>query len=328
MAGSAIIVSRDGLLISQDTVFLWVLGGLFALSLSDLGRWRRGVLVDWLPLGVLLIFYDSSHGFAQLLGTPTHQTLQLEFDRWLFGKPLVAVQLQHLLHQGGSAQPWEYPLFVVYMSHFLTALVIAGVLWRGSYPRFRQFRARLVALYGIGFVTYVLYPASPPWMVATARRVPLHRVVVQLWSHVGLATAGSLIEQGSVFYNRVAAVPSLHAAVSLLILLFFWRRARWWLRALMLAYVLAMAFILLDGGEHFAFDIIIGWLYAVTVTVGFALAASIRPQAAIRRWPTTVRPALAPVTEPSAQPRGVGFATHATDDDWPAAQSCPVAADP
>jgi len=323
------MISRNGLLISQDTVFLWVLAGLFALSLSDLGRWRRGMLVDWLPLGVLLVFYDSSHGFAQLLGTPAHATLQLEFDRWLVGKTLVAVQLQHLLHQGGSVQPWEYPLFVVYMSHFFMALLVAGVLWRCAYPRFRQFRARLVALYGIGFLTYVLYPASPPWMVAKARGIPLHRVVVQVWSHAGLATASSLVEQGSVFYNQVAAVPSLHAAVSLLILLFFWRGARWWLRALMLTYVLAMAFMLVDGGEHFAFDIIVGWLYAIAVTAGFAFAASTRHQAIVRRWWATVRPAQGPVTLPSAQPRGVAFATHATDDEWPAAaQPCRVAADP
>jgi hypothetical protein len=181
VAGSALIVSRDGLLISEDTVFLWVLAGLFAVSLSDVRRWRRGVFVDWLPLGALLVFYDASHGFSQLLGTPTHQTVQLDFDRWLFGKTLVAVQLQHLLHQTGSVQPWEYPLFVVYMSHFFVALVLAGGLWRGAYPRFRQFRTQLVTLYGIGFLTYVLYPASPPWMVAQGTSIDLHRVVVQVW---------------------------------------------------------------------------------------------------------------------------------------------------
>lgn len=49
----------------------------------------------------------------------------------------------------------------------------------------------------------------------------MYRVVVEVWSHIGLATASGLIEQGSAFYNQVAAVPSLHAAVSLLILLYW-----------------------------------------------------------------------------------------------------------
>lgn len=63
VGGSAFVVFRDGLLISQDTVFLLVLAALLALSLTDLGRWRRRVLVDWLPLGALLVFY-ASHGIA------------------------------------------------------------------------------------------------------------------------------------------------------------------------------------------------------------------------------------------------------------------------
>jgi membrane-associated phospholipid phosphatase len=66
----------------------------------------------------------------------------------------------------------------------------------------------------------------------------------------------------------------------LFILLFFWKGARRWVRAVMVTYVLAMAFILVYGGEHFAFDILVGWLYAITVAVGFALATDPR-----RTWP-------------------------------------------
>jgi hypothetical protein len=294
ICGSAFAVSRKGLFISEDTVFLWVLAGLLALSLGDLGRWGRGVVVDWLPLGVLLIFYDSSHGFSKLLGVSVHEQAQLNFDRWLTGSSLVAVQLQHWLHQGSSVLPWEYPLFAVYMSHFFLALVLAGVLWRFAYPRFRQFRARLIVLNGLGFLTYVVYPAAPPWMVARADGLPMQRVVVQIWNHVGLSTAGPLLERGNAFYNQVAAVPSMHAATSLLILMFFWRRARWWLRMLMFLYVLAMAFVLVDGGEHYLFDIVVGWVYAIAVMGGFALASAMRERraaiagGALAGWPAAL----------------------------------------
>jgi membrane-associated phospholipid phosphatase len=63
----------------------------------------------------------------------------------------------------------------------------------------------------------------------------------------------------------VAAVPSLHAAYPVLVLLFFWGRARPWLRALLVAYPLAMAFTLVYGGEHYVFDVVLGWVYAVAV---------------------------------------------------------------
>jgi hypothetical protein len=62
-------------------------------------------------------------------------------------------------------------------------------------------------------------------MVANPSGIPLHRVVVEVWTHSGLTTASSLIERGSTFDNQVAAVPSLHAAVSMFILLFFWKGA-------------------------------------------------------------------------------------------------------
>jgi membrane-associated phospholipid phosphatase len=272
VGGSALMIWRIGVPTSTDVILLWLLGALLALSLSDLGRWGRGVIVDWLPLGALLCLYDASHGLSRLLGTPTHQQLQLEFDRWLLGTPFVAVRLQQWLGQGARVLPWEYPIFAVYMSHFFMALAIAGLLWRFDPPRFRRFRARIVVVDGLGFLTYVLYPAAPPWMVADATGVPMHRVVSQVWGHIGLATADPLVQRGNTFYNEVAAVPSMHAATSMLILLFFWPRARWWLRALLVTYVLAMAFVLVDAGEHYVFDILTGWLYAIAVIAGFALA--------------------------------------------------------
>ena len=57
-------------------------------------------------------------------------------------------------------------------------------------------------------------------------------------------------------------MPSLHAAYPMLICLFFWSRANRWFRALLVAYVLAMAFTLVYTGEHFVIDEFVGWSYA------------------------------------------------------------------
>jgi len=63
--------------------------------------------------------------------------------------------------------------------------------------------------------------------------------------------------------NPVAAVPSLHAAYTLLITLFLWRSAPRWARPLLAAYPLAMAFALTYTAEHYVFDILLGWTYTV-----------------------------------------------------------------
>jgi membrane-associated phospholipid phosphatase len=72
---------------------------------------------------------------------------------------------------------------------------------------------------------------------------------------------------GSQHYvNRVAAVPSLHAATALLIAMIFWSRTVRW-RWLLVVYPLAMAVSLVYLGEHYVSDILLGWLYAVLVFV-------------------------------------------------------------
>lgn len=69
--------------------------------------------------------------------------------------------------------------------------------------------------------------------------------------------------------NPVAAMPSLHAAGAAVVLLFFWSSARWWARAVLTAYALSMAFVLVYSGEHYVVDVLAGWL---TATIGVTVA--------------------------------------------------------
>jgi hypothetical protein len=67
--------------------------------------------------------------------------------------------------------------------------------------------------------------------------------------------------------NPVAAVPSMHAALPVLLLLFLWSRARRLLRVLLVSYAALMGFVLVYTGEHFVFDILAGWACAAVVHV-------------------------------------------------------------
>ncbi len=303
--GSAIWIARKGLFIHADTVVLWVLAGLFALTLTDLSRWGLRLLVDWLPLAFLLIFYEQSAPLVKLLKTPIHVLLQVKFDRLVFGKPILTVQFQHLLGQTQTVRWFDYPMWAIYMTHFFMALVIAGYLWRFSYSRFRPFRTQIVILTAFGFVTYILFPAAPPWYVADRlHELPwIYRSVFDTWGRLGLHTAGSIVDgaiDGNDLGNQFAAVPSMHAAVSLFVACFFWRTARPWLRVVLVVYVLGMAFTLVASGEHYAFDIFLGWFYAVAVVSGAALigrrrrARSARRAGDARRDPEISSPANAP----------------------------------
>jgi membrane-associated phospholipid phosphatase len=188
------------------------------------------------------------------------------------------VQLQHWLYSPGL-HFWDYLVWCCYMSHFFASFIIAGVLWKKNYPKFRRFVPLFVALTFLGYATYILYPVMPPWMAGdTAAPYHFHflphvtRIIPIVLDHLHLHSGAAVFTGGDKFDNNVAAMPSLHGAYPMLICLFFWKGSSTRKRVLLAAYPICMAFTLVYTGEHFVIDIFIGWLYAAaTVYVGSKL---------------------------------------------------------
>jgi membrane-associated phospholipid phosphatase len=296
------MVAAEGLTISRDWVFVWSMLGLLLLSLGDVKRWFRGLVFDWLPFVGILFVYDIARGGADNLGIAPHTTTAIDVDRTLFGSPIPTVWLQNHLYHPFAVRWYDYGVFGVYMTHFFATVVAAALLWRYAYPEFRRFRTLVLAVTALGFLTYVLFPATPPWLAAQQGHLPyIHRVVGEMWNHTdGLYPAAGLFENGNGYVNEVAAVPSLHAAFTMLILIFFWARANWWQRVLLVAYPLAMAFTLVYGGEHYVADVLLGWIYAV---VTYVAVGAIDGAVARRRAGRVVSdPAPQPAAFPAAVP--------------------------
>ena len=253
----------------REVVTLWLLALLYAVVAGDATAWRRAVLRDWLPLLAVLFAYDLLRGFADGLQQRAHVLPQLRVDEWLFGGTVPTVWLQqHLYH---AAPSWyDYLVVPVYLSHFVVPTAVAAGLWAFSYPRFREFAAALVALTVTTLVTYAAFPAMPPWLASTTTdHLPY---VVRVTPHVlqvaGIPTIHNAVERGEAYANPVAAIPSLHAAVPMLVLLTAWPYCRRLGRGLLVLYVTAMAFTLVYGGEHYVTDILVGWLYATACVLG------------------------------------------------------------
>jgi hypothetical protein len=269
----------------RDVLAVWLLLGLLCCSLSDVRGYVRGVVVDWLPFIAILIAYDSLRGTAGHLSA-VHYLPQLQIDRWLFGAAPTAT-LQHWLWHGHVV--WYDVIFwVTYLTHFFATPLLAAVLWKIDRERFRRFAVLVAGLSFAGLVTYALFPAAPPWMASQAGLMGhVTRIIPLVWGSVGLHSAGSLVEGGYHYANNVAAVPSLHAAFSLLIAVTLWPRRRTWLRPLVAAYPLLMGFSLVFGAEHYVFDILLGWGYTVGVLIAMRYA--------MRRWEARrAQPRLAP----------------------------------
>jgi len=300
---AAVVVYRtvtEGFAFNRELVLLYVCTGLAAASI---GRGRRMLYVirDWLPFALVLVAYDLSRGAATLIGRPTMWHWQADADRWMFFGTMPTVWLQERLKLPNPPW-WEVVLSTIYMSFFVLPYVVAGVLWLRNRDEWKAFVKLFVGLSFVSLVIYALLPAAPPWaaarctaadveggpsgprcMFGSARGVPdggllgalqttqhgangwVERIVGRGWGNLNMHTASALIDQGQASVNLVAAVPSLHAGLTLAIAAFLWNRVHRGWRPLLAAYVLVMAFTLVYTAEHYVIDILLGWALAAVI---------------------------------------------------------------
>ena len=250
-----------GLPLGHAALFFWIVLGLAAFSLNAWRSWGR-LLLEWIPLLALLVAYDWLRGAASVPEAEAHSSLQIKVDRWLGGGELPTVWLQRHLYHPGHLPWYDIAVWCVYLTHFFAVWVVAAVLWKVAHDRFGRYVSLIVLVTLMAFATYWLYPAQPPWLSSHPAR---SRSSIASCPRSGTTSAcrvvADLFDTGSGLVNMVAAMPSLHAAYPLTLLLFFWNDGKWW-RILLGAYTLAMGFTLVYGGEHYVVDILVGWLYA------------------------------------------------------------------
>ncbi|MGI8728342.1 MAG: phosphatase PAP2 family protein [Solirubrobacterales bacterium] len=264
VAGSVALVAAKGIFLSRDIVFFWILAGLFAVSLADVGGFFRGVVVDWLPFFGALFAYDVLRGLADGALFEPHTFPQIRVDEAIFGGQVPTVWLQQTLFDPAAIAWYDFAAWAVYLTHFFAVFLVAAYLWRKTRPRFLHFRNMVLTLTAAAFLTYLLFPAVPPWLASDGGSLgETQRVVGAVWSELGVTPAAAIWEKGSSFANEVAAIPSLHTAYPVLILLFLWPSCGSRGRAALVAYALAMSLTLVYTAEHYVADVALGWLYAL-----------------------------------------------------------------
>ncbi len=222
-------------------------------------------VLDWIPVFIVLFVYDAIHNRLGRLLPPAHTLPQIHADEALFGTPVPTVRMQRALYSTAHPHWWDFATLAVYMSHFFGPALIGLTLWVRSRSRYLRFMTWFVGMTTIGYVTYVLFPAVPPWLASQRGDLaPTHRLVRELWDDLGHHHIASLFSGTNVYANDVAAIPSLHAAYPVMILLFFWDRCRPAVRAALAVYAVTMALALVYSAEHYVLDIVLGWVYALT----------------------------------------------------------------
>jgi hypothetical protein len=298
-------IEVGGLSFDRLTVVFWVVTGLVAFTVGQRSWWQAPL--DWSPAILFFLAYDFTRGSASSVGFPTHWELPARFDRLIGLGNVPSVWLQERLAAPEHTVPWwEMLTSTVYMSFFVVPFVLAGVLWLRSRRQFVRFMTRFMLVSGLALVGYVLVPTAPPWAVARCTHAQVadnpadpacmsddspespgatvlpgldsgdaesSRIVERISSRGFLAIPGmdltrGFVQSGIDASNPVAAVPSLHAGEAALVCVFAWPfvRRRW--RPVLALYPLVMGFTLVFGGDHFVFDVLLGWAAVALVMVG------------------------------------------------------------
>jgi hypothetical protein len=261
-----IVWAEDGLPLSRDRLLMWILLGLLAFSLTNVRGWVQSVVLEWLPFALILWAYDLLRGQADGLLFQAHILPQLRADEILGAGVAPTVRLQDWLWDGPFDIHWyDYFVWLVYVSYFLATYVVAAILWFVARDRFRRYVVMVSVVAMMGFATYALFPAAPPWMASELGELaPTTRSIGIIWSHIPIGNFDNLYEKGANYSNQVAAVPSLHAAYTLLVTLILWPLVKpRWARVVLALYPVAMAFALVYTAEHYLVDILLGWVYTL-----------------------------------------------------------------
>lgn len=246
---------------TPDTLLLIVI----ILGVS-FGRTRQ-FIVRFVPFLGLLVVYDSLRGLADDINTRVNYWPMIHVDTWLTSGVLPTVWLQSILWHGVVSW-YDFYFYFLYTIHFVTPVVVGMILWRLRPHLYWPFVWSIVGVSFAAFVTYIIFPAAPPWLAKELGYItdPLTRISSDIWLAMGVENFSELYK--NISPNAVAAVPSLHSAYPLIAAAFIikgfgWRRM-WW----MVLYPVSMWLGVVYLGEHYVFDI-----FAAIVYVGLTILA-------------------------------------------------------
>jgi membrane-associated phospholipid phosphatase len=253
-------------------------------------RTRRLFLAVY-PIALLGLTYDAMRYVRDVGLSPSrvHVCDLRALDASLFGRPGWTV------HDWLQAHPqdWADRLCAIPYGTFLfSSIAFAIYLYlRAPQEAVQRFGWTFFAMSLLGFVTYHVYPAAPPWYFHA------HGCAVDLTTHASEGPNLSRVDAwlGVTYFHGLygrstdvfGSVPSLHVAYPLLILVEGWR----WLRgpgrtaAVIFALWMAVAAVVLD--HHWIVDVVLGWLTCLVsyAVVRFAVRALRAPGAVTAMHP-------------------------------------------
>jgi membrane-associated phospholipid phosphatase len=249
-------------------VYFIILGAYFANART------RDFIQDYFPIAVIWLIYDSQKIYANWLRGPE--------DIFVAGPYLVEKKIFSFFL--GGKTPSEamaailHPFFdilagILYSTQVFVPMFFTMALFWYDRIIMRLYGSSLLVMNLMGYVTYYLVPAAPPWYV---EKYGFAKPIPEMFSSTAIPGSVARLSRfddlfGINFFqtmysynsNYFGAIPSLHAAFPFLIFLLLYKRAQRAGKIIILFYVFGMAFSAVYLNHHYTIDILWGWVYAL-----------------------------------------------------------------
>lgn len=226
---------------------------LLALAVAR-RRWPEAssvrALREALPFFTCVLIYTNLHDTIGFVNARDVHHVLAEWDRALFGV-IPAVWAERFVTPARTEL-----MSLLYVSFFWIAPSTSLLLLlQGRWREFRTVTLGVVVCFYLGYVLYVLFPAAPPRLVLVYE----FKKTLQGYPHL----ISSLSAQAFTLLpiDSRAAFPSLHTAVSALVLFYSWRHLRGWFWVL-LPFVLGLWASTIYLRHHYVVDLMAGWALA------------------------------------------------------------------
>ena len=222
-------------------------------------------IYEWSPFYFVIFLYDLFRGIADDLAAGVNMSLLPSIERSLFGGIIPTVWLQENL---GSIANGVLGIILTffYFGHFILPVATLYLLWRKDLQVFHVGIGTIALVSLLGFVTFLLFPAAPPWMASTEGVIPeVNRLII---FHLNrLFSSNTLpLHYLALSPNDVAPFPDMHASYPMVLFLLsnkYFPRFKWFF----LANVAIVSFTVILFAEHYVVDVMAGWAYALAAFV-------------------------------------------------------------
>jgi membrane-associated phospholipid phosphatase len=227
---------------------------LLAALAAALRRWPGAGVVrglrETVPLLACFLIYTNLHDTIGFVNPHDVHHYLVALDGMIFGvQPCVWAERFITPARTDVMQVLYFNFFWIAPS---TSLILLG---QRRWPEFRAATFGVIVCFFLGYALYVVFPAAPP------RLVLVYEFTKNLRGYPGAISNLSAQAFSLLPVDSRAAFPSLHAAASLVALVYARRYLRWWFWAL-LPFVLGLWASTIYLRHHYFVDLVGGWLLA------------------------------------------------------------------